>query len=112
MAERVDCPTQGVQGVSIQTYVLQLETDPVRFMALLQDSGQVGADKTAFEEDQDIRDDDDEAKEVESGEFCKPAGGISARPRQVQKMASVPAPKRSASNASQDEGKKKKAKKA
>ena len=42
-----------------------------RTLGFLQDAEQV-PDKAAFEDEQGICPDDDDAKEVESGEFCRP----------------------------------------
>jgi len=81
-------------------------------MGQLQDMGQVQS-VPVFEEEQGITLEEDDAKEIEAGEFCRPGAGagtmVAARPKQVQK---VMAAKRSDSISQEDGTKKKKAKKA
>lgn len=78
-------------------------------MGQLEDANQI-LDKSTFADEQGISPEDDEAKEIENGEFCKPGARNVLRPKTVQKVAAV----KRVDNASQEDSgpKKKKAKKA
>nr|XP_031863618.1 uncharacterized protein CI109_000870 [Kwoniella shandongensis]KAA5530690.1 hypothetical protein CI109_000870 [Kwoniella shandongensis] len=92
-------------------------------IGLMADGGQIQS-TPVFEEDQGIDLDNDKAKEVEQGEFCRPPtaikrGGAMSKPSQVQKVSnSTGGVKRSntaegtSASASPADGKKKKVKKA
>ena len=80
-----------------------------RVLGCLQDSGLV-ASVTELKEELGINPDEEEAKEIEAGEFCRLNGRIKAQPKQIQKVAAV---KRADSDSQQESGpKKKKGKKA
>ncbi|KAK8845437.1 hypothetical protein IAR55_006150 [Kwoniella newhampshirensis] len=87
-------------------------------MDQLAESGQIQS-TAVFEEDQGINLDDDEAKEVEEGEFCRPPsptkrGGGMGKPSQLQKVMGSAGVKRSntdeSGNTSPADGKKRKTK--
>jgi len=79
-----------------------------RLIGVLVDADQI-LDKPTFEDDQGINGDDEEAKEVENGEFCKPPQVIR---KPVVKAVAAATKRASSSNSSSQEAPKKKTKKA
>lgn len=79
-----------------------------RLLGMLIDAGQI-LDTPSFEDDQGINADDEEAKEIENGEFCKPPQII--RKPVAKAITSVVGAKRSSSSSSSQEAAKKKVKK-
>ena len=80
----------------------------LRLIGVLVDADQI-LDKPTFEDDQGINGDDEEAKEVENGEFCKPPPVIR---KPVVKAVAAATKRASSSNSSSQEAPKKKTKKA
>ena len=66
-------------------------------------------DVPTLEDEQGISPDDDETKEVEAGEFCRPGVKTMARVKQVQKVIAAERPD---SGSMEESGPKKKARKA
>ena len=82
MAQRVDESQEGVQRVSD---LLLTDLTVPSLMGALQDAYQV-QDQCTCEEEQGISPEDDEAKAIEAGEFCRPGIKLSPRPNPVREV--------------------------
>jgi 26S proteasome regulatory subunit, ATPase 3, interacting protein len=100
MEKTVDGSTECLQEVCL------LSISDSSLLGLLVENGQIAQTKD-FEEDQGINPDDEEAKDIENGEFCKP--GNTNKAKIIKKVEPAVPTKREASH--EGEVKTKKAKK-